>query len=405
MTSENASVVEVRTATEEDWPRILQLDNFAFGAHIADLKTGITRDLAPEENVLVAMIDDEIVGVTMHYELQITVPGGALVDAPGVTWVSVAPTHRRKGILRSMLTEQHKRFRASGAPMSILTASEGGIYGRFGYGPITVEYTRTLDRRFARFRDTTADPGGVRLARVDEAREVVPAIYDRWRRTCAGAVRRPDAFWRGVFADPESDRGGASALFYMVHADGFVSYRVRDQGKRMAVEVSDLFAVTPEAYIALWRALCALDLMETITVSEPRTSLLPYLLDNPRLPAITGSFDLLWARILDVPAVLSARAYFSDCDLPFEVVDDFLDQGGVYRLRAAGGGETGECVRVDEEPRVRITAGDLASIYFGEHRADTLAQAGRVWASDEESLDVFDRAFATAATPQGGMFF
>ncbi|WP_278313501.1 GNAT family N-acetyltransferase [Lolliginicoccus levis] len=405
MTSENASEVKVRTATEEDWPHILKLDNFAFGAHIADLKTGITRDLAPDENVLVATIGSEVVGVTMHYQLQITVPGGALVDAPGVTWVSVAPTHRRKGILRSMLTEQHKRFRASGAPISILTASEGGIYGRFGYGPITVEYTRTLDRRFARFRDTTADPGGVRLARVEEAQEVVPAIYDRWRRTCAGAVRRPDAFWRGVFADPESDRGGASALFYMVHADGFVSYRVRDHAKRMTVEVSDLFAVTPEAYIALWRALCALDLMETITVSEPRTSLLPYLLVNPRLPAITGSFDLLWARILDIPAVLSARAYFSDLDLPFEVVDDFLDQGGVYRLRAAGGGETGECYRVDEEPRVRITAGDLASIYFGEHRADTLAQAGRVWAADEESLDVFDRAFATAATPQGGMFF
>ncbi|GGC73095.1 GNAT family N-acetyltransferase [Hoyosella rhizosphaerae] len=403
--TENAFGVVVRTGTDDDWPEILKLDSFAFGGHIADLKTGITRDLAPNENVLVATVGDELVGVTMNYDLQITVPGGALVDVPGVTWVSVSPTHRRKGILRKLLTEQHARFLAAGNPMSILTASEGGIYGRFGYGPITTEYTRTLDRRFVQFRDTTADPGGVRLATKEQAKTALPGIYDRWRRSCPGAVRRPDAFWRGVFADPESNRGGASALFYLLHKDGFATYRVRDEKSRMAVEVEDLFAVTAEAYTAVWRALCALDLMETITVSESRTSLLPYLLTNPRLPKVTGAFDLLWARILDFPRMLSARSYASELDMVFEVTDGFLDQGGIFHLRTDGAGAGGVCEPADGPAQVRITAADLSSIYFGEHRADTLAQAGRIWSESDAALDLFDRAFATADTPQGGMFF
>ncbi|MBB3039360.1 GNAT family N-acetyltransferase [Hoyosella altamirensis] len=406
MTTETGSAIEVRNATDDDWPHIVKLDSFNFGGHIADLKSGITRELAPNDNVIVATNGGQVVGVTMHYDLQITVPGGALIDLPGVTWVSVAPTHRRRGILRTLLTEQHQRFLDSGAPMSILTASEGGIYGRFGYGPITTEFTHKFDRRFAAFRSTTVDPGGVRLAAKDEAEEFLPPIYDRWRRQRAGAVGRPAAYWRGVFADPESERGGASALFFLLHDDGFVSYRVRESaGSGMSLEIVDMFAVTPEAYIALWRTLGGLDLMSTITVSESRDMLLPYLLKDPRLPRLTGSHDLLWARILDVPGVLRARSYACELDVTIEVVDDFLDRGGVFRLTSRGNGGNAQCVPAEEPARLTIGIGDLASIYFGEHRAVTLAQAGRISAPEPEILERFDHAFTTSAAPRGGMFF
>ncbi len=37
-----------------------------------------------------------------------------------------------------MFTHLHREIAATGVPLSALTASEGGIYGRFGYGPATV---------------------------------------------------------------------------------------------------------------------------------------------------------------------------------------------------------------------------------------------------------------------------
>ena len=134
-----------------------------------------------------------------HYvDLKLTVPGGAVLPAAGITWVGVAPTHRRRGLLRAMYTELHQRFADAGYPIAGLTATEGGIYGRFGYGPATVETELTVDRRFARFHHDAPDPGGVRMVRPGEHRDEFAAIYDRYRRrhtgrrgAAAAAVGRP----------------------------------------------------------------------------------------------------------------------------------------------------------------------------------------------------------------------
>ena len=63
-----------------------------------------------------------------------TLPGGAAVPTGGVTWVSVAVTHRRQGLLGRLLEATHEDIDGRGEPLAALTASEGGIYERFGYG-------------------------------------------------------------------------------------------------------------------------------------------------------------------------------------------------------------------------------------------------------------------------------
>ena len=54
----------------------------------------------------------------------------------GITWVTVAPTHRRRGVLtaimRRQLDETHAQERE---PVAALWAAESSIYGRFGYAP------------------------------------------------------------------------------------------------------------------------------------------------------------------------------------------------------------------------------------------------------------------------------
>jgi len=131
-----------------------------------------------------------------HYlDMRLTVPGGAVLPMAGVTIVGVAPTHRRRGILRSMYTELHDRIADAQYPVAGLTASEGGNYGRFGYGPATIEQVLTIDRRFARFRDDAPDPGGVRIIKAADHRDELEQIYERWRQRTPGGVARPEALW------------------------------------------------------------------------------------------------------------------------------------------------------------------------------------------------------------------
>ena len=138
--------ITIRTATDDDWDAVRLLDAHAFGEHQNSEDLAETQILTSSKHVVMAWDGDTPVGVAMHFPMSVTVPGGAQVEVSGVSWVSVAPTHRRRGILRRMFTEQHRKLDAAGAPLSLLTASEATIYGRFGYGPATEEHTVVLDQ-------------------------------------------------------------------------------------------------------------------------------------------------------------------------------------------------------------------------------------------------------------------
>lgn len=66
---------------------------------------------------------------------------------------------------------QHRKFVEDGIAVSIPTASEGAIYGRFGYGPATTRRSVHIDRQLAAFRPGVSDPVGVRLVDASQARE------------------------------------------------------------------------------------------------------------------------------------------------------------------------------------------------------------------------------------------
>jgi GNAT superfamily N-acetyltransferase len=77
-----------------------------------------------------AFDDGAIVGGAGAFSFRMTAPGGASVPTAGVTIVAVLPTHRRRGILRSMMRAQLDDVHARGEPLAALFASEETIYGR-----------------------------------------------------------------------------------------------------------------------------------------------------------------------------------------------------------------------------------------------------------------------------------
>ena len=87
----------------------------------------------PHDRMHAAFEEGQIVGGAGAFPFELSVPGGSLPCA-GVTAVGVHPTHRRRGVLRSMMDTQLRDVHERGEPIAALWASEETIYGRFGYG-------------------------------------------------------------------------------------------------------------------------------------------------------------------------------------------------------------------------------------------------------------------------------
>ncbi|WP_194833959.1 GNAT family N-acetyltransferase [Nocardia sp. XZ_19_369] len=395
--------ITIRSATPEDATAIRTLVATSFGGRPDEDELDRYRQLFPPADAIVAADGARIVGHVQSRTMTVTVPGERAVDACGIAAVGVAPTHRRRGILIAMYTEQHRRTEAAGLPLTIFTASEATIYGRFGYGPTVRENAVTIDRRFAEFRPTAPDPGGVDLAAPDEVAEHIKTVYDRWRRLVPGAQVRPDASWAGLFADAERSRRGGTSLFVFTHPDGYALYRYHYRETGMDVDVVELRAVTTEAHAALWRALLGLDLVKQVSVTLSDNDPLPYLLTDTRLVRTTGRYDGLWLRLMDIPAALTARIYQRDLDLVLAVTDPFREAGGTFALTVRDG--LAECAPTTGAADIELGIDVLGSMYLGAYPARVFAAANRLQAKDSNHLRAIEEAFGTDRDAVLGWFF
>ncbi|BDH55848.1 GNAT family N-acetyltransferase [Tsukamurella sp. PLM1] len=332
--------------------------------------------------------DGALVGVAGSFDLTLTVPGGAQLRAPGVTWVSVAPSHRRLGVLRNMLGELHARYRADGAAVAILTASEGTIYERFGYGPTTFVDEVTIARRTARLRAPLAGPLRTRAVTGEQAREAIEGLHRRWHAATPGSVS-VEQFWELFHADPEWVRWGGSARRYLLHPDGYATYRVDEKDR---AQLEHFAALTDDAAADLWQAVLGLDVFDEVTADLPIDHPLREMLVDPRSLRVTARQDRLWLKFLDLPAALEARAYDHDGDVVLSV------DGAAYRLTVIDG--AARCRATDEAPSVRLTGATLAGLYLGAVTPSTMARAGRV-DGDYALLEIF----TTARQPELGTTF
>src|SRR3954468_7337676 len=105
------------------------------------------------ERMHAAFDGDRIVGAAGALSYEVSVPGGATVPTAGVTVVGVLPTHRRRGILTRLMREQLADSRTRGDALAYLWASEGAIYGRFGYGLASRMGAMSLSRERTAFAE------------------------------------------------------------------------------------------------------------------------------------------------------------------------------------------------------------------------------------------------------------
>ncbi len=330
---------------------------------------------------------DSIVAGGGAYAKHLTLPGGATIRAAGVTWVAVAPTHRRQGLLTEMMRRLHEDAAANDEPVSILTASEGGIYERFGYGIGTRNRIVSIDRRRTRLRpEFVPPPGSVRLVFRSEP-ELDEAMRDRWDRyrlTQPGEVSRSLEWFATI--------GRGENVTVALHDEGYAVWAItqhwNDGQPAHHLSLDDFCAATPEAHAALWHTILSVDLVGPITsytgvaLDDP----LPYLLTDQRAVRTTGLNDFVWVAVLDPVAAFGARTYRTD--------DRFVvatpDTG--FEVDAEG------CRLSEAPPDLRCTNAALGSLLLGGVPATELARGRRLWA-EPGVLSRADAFFGSSPLP------
>jgi predicted acetyltransferase len=124
----------------------------------------------------------------------------------GLTWVSTATTHRRQGVLSTLMARTRADVDRRNEPVAMLTASEGAIYERYGFGVATQVRVTTVDRRLTELRaEFRPKAGAVRFLEGDAAVAHATEVWPRFQRTRAGEMAR-DAAWHklnfGMWAKP-----------------------------------------------------------------------------------------------------------------------------------------------------------------------------------------------------------
>jgi predicted acetyltransferase len=407
--------IEIRHPTEAELPAYLESLSTAF-LQRPDVAM-VAVDLKPfwDLNRLWAAFEgDRIAGTFRSWPTELTVPGGQCLPASAISAVTVLPTHRRRGILRSMIATEHAAMRDRGEVLGLLHSAEYPIYGRFGYGPGCPIVTWTLNARTTAFHDNP--PGTIEFVLPsDSTREMMKRVFDAWRVGQPGEIRRRDYGWDFDLGLRETGwqprwkgfvvlRGDAAG-----NVDGYVRYRAEekwDQGQnRGIITVDDFQASSDDAYTALWRFLGNVDLVATVKAENrnPRERL-PWLLTNARAAVASDLFDGLWVRVLDVPRALEARTYEREASLVLELIDTEAP-GGRLRLHLDAGPEGATCRPTDRSPDLTFDVAALGASYLGGPRLRDAVLAKGVDEHRPGALLSLDRLLKTLDEPWCSTFF
>jgi predicted acetyltransferase len=402
--------LEFRTINEEEFESYIRAVERGFGGQPTPEEIAVERSVTEFARSIVAVDGDRFVGTAGAFTFELTIPGGRAPMA-GVTAVAVSPTHRRRGILTEMMRRQLEDVRDRGEPLAGLFASEGSIYGRFGYGMASPGVHLKVERDRSAFAHPHRPQGQVELVERGEAMNAMPFAYDRTRLEQPGALGRDAAWWEYRFTDLESWRDGASPYFFALHrdrrdVDGYVVYRVKHdwQGvSRSQLQVRELVAATPGAYADLWRFCLDHDLIHEIEAwGRPADEPLLYMVAEPRRLQLRV-IDMLYLRLVDVAAALEARRYRTSGRLTFEVRDSFCPwNDGTYTLH---GGPDGSSVTRGGDPDLILDSTTLGMAYLGGPRFTSLARAGRVEEVRPGALADADAMFGWDPPPWCGSMF
>lgn len=419
------AVIEVDQGDRELMTRWLAADLRGFhSAPAPDLDEWLAR--VSGRRLWAGLDGDRVVATFGDFPAHLPVPGTVGEPAssiPGhlITSVTVASTHRRRGVLARWMRRSLGEAREAGAAVASLIASEAPIYGRFGFAPAIDHVTWRVDAaRAAVPPDTGACPvhgtHDVDLVEDDDLLRCGPSLYEAARRLQPAAPPRDDSAWPTLLNPREgppatrltlahrarndaaggtgSEAGGAAPV------DGYARVRVDSRWEHRnpasTATVEDSAVLDPRVGACLWRAVLSLDLIATVAADDrPLGEPVADLLVDRRAAREVERADLYWWRVLDPARALATRGWSAAGDLTIEVTDPDGWAAGRWRLDVDPAGRA-TVTPTTRSPDLTLPAPTLAALLPGARRARGLWAAGLV---DEHTPAAVARLDTMATAP------
>jgi predicted acetyltransferase len=367
------------------------------------------------EALWVAEEDGRLVGSTQLLELRQWIAGVA-VPVTGVGAVAIAPTHRKRGLAKRMLTAAFQHARERGDVGSALYPFRISFYQGLGYGLAGEAHQYQVPPHL--FPDDGAERLRVRLVEGEDDEAELRAVYHRALPLQTGQLERSARSWTKAWTGDQQ-----AAVLYRGEsgeAEGYalVRYRPDLPLDRRYLEVEERAWLTPAARRGIYGWLSSLgDQWREIAYRAHPDEHFGDRLAEPRLPALAAPGWGLWLaaatvmngpmfRLLNVKAALEMRplAPAEPLVLGLEVEDAQVPANhGPWRVRMEAGRMTAEPLAkgMHVDATLRAPVDVVSRIFIG---ATTVARAVEVGAAQVDRLDAIgtmDRAFAV---PKPWMF-
>lgn len=347
---------------------------------------------------------DRIVATSGAYPFRIQV-NGVTTSMHGVTAVGTNPAYRRRGFVRRMITDLLHRAHEQGCSGSILLASMGAIYQRFGYGAASTMVGYRFDPRNALLQVERPPVGSVKVDEAANMLDELKSVYKRFSSSRNMLTHRGELTWEIFLRAP----GGARTWVAMHYdeagePDGYWVYRTAqftrpDHGPDQEFSVVDHAWLNLDAWHALWEFVRAHDLVGRVSWSGvPEDDPAPGLMLEPRALNLR-QYDGLWYRVVNVERALNERGYSGTGEAVVQILEDDLCPWNVGRYLVTASGEAHEIQQTDAAPDITCSVNALASMISGHASATFLDHIGRAEIHVAGRAAVLDQLFAARYRP------
>ncbi|MEU2340152.1 GNAT family N-acetyltransferase [Streptomyces sp. NPDC013172] len=402
-------MITLREVSLSDLPEWSRAHQSAYFRHPTRIDASIHEAWFAPGELIGAYDGERCVGTLRCSPYELSVPGGTTIPAAGITNVAVVHTHRRQGILHTMMKTALQSAAQSGRAIAILIPTEYTLYGRYGFGPSIRSRRIEVDNTGGgTLRDQVESDhkGEIRNITAEETRHIGPQLYDRFRETQVGATQRKSAWWSNLTEEWFLTRRAVQP-FYVTFRDsrgdttGLVVYSATllesERKIRFNLNVVENIFLNQESRDALWRFIFSLDnvshvAISNIAIDDPITELLR----EPSL-ATTQFSHTAWLRILNLPEVLSARTYARDGRLRIKVNDQQGYCDGSWEISVTD--RKALVSPVSGSVDIEIGIDSLASLYMGGGNAMTLCSAALIKEHSPGSTMLLNEMFRTPVAP------
>jgi predicted acetyltransferase len=327
---------------------------------------------------------DELVGGGTLLRRRMTLPGGRRHPVAAVSAIAVAPDQRRRGALSAIMrAELHGQHEEGGDSFAALYASEGTIYGRFGYGLASYKAELSIPRGAAFHSTVDNDSARIREMERESALPLMTDIYDRVAATQPGWIDRNKESWAArLYENIDGLRAKNTTRWrYAMHPDGYALYNAQeawgDRKPEGVVQVREIVARTPHAYAALWRYVLSIDLTCTVEIETSADDPILHMLADVG-DAYHSVGDGLWVRVIDVDRALPLRQYSAPLDVVLAIEDTFCPwNAGNWRLVVDAEGDA-VVERTTADPDLAMGVSELGAVFLGGTTVQHLVASQRI---------------------------